>query len=615
MIRMFSFWKSLVAVPVLLTCMSARAFDRDVHYYVNFMVALDSGFSVGEATELATLTQYTDENDATEPGKIFFGAAQRRTYHFPCDMYDKSMTIHDGRFARHNINKAFRGNDKYMLAIGLHVYADSWSHETYGSEVGHLFAAHEPDRPYKRVGTFMEMCRQVYTVMQWYRHINNLPEVARRATDQDLADTARLGTECSWFSSYETAEIAPRCGHWTSTIARVFSVAASYTAPQGALLGKFNSVVGAYSLPKDSHDCYNAQWDSPTAKKTAALRNAATAPRAAAKPDYNKILAKLTGKSTTFIARYLVAHPGVIADARIQALIVGPAGLNALVKQAKNEKRMLAVMHILLACDWTGVAYLPVLAANLQSTSFYIRLLAVNLLLQSGNVTADMGAEINALYNAIDLTRLSKAKTKCLLDAMVLDEALIAGPATNTVNLLDKLLKDRRFAHLAAAKLYTIGCEEIPATNPVAGEETLRQVACNSLRRGSPADVKNPGMLRYWQVRSYADFDDNANGTPTDMTNLFFLIGVLNQAIAAQDVDMIQAAASAFSTYGVADNPAPAVTDALTQALAAAPAEAKWQIGYALEQLTGVTFDLTPSGLADFDRQWRQEFSAKATRP
>lgn len=636
MARKIDSWLAVVAMVLLVVVGTpANAYDRDVHYYVNLLMALDRGFSLPEAVELATLAQYTDDAPQSGPTKAASAAAdhQRRTYHFPCDSgYFAEKTRRDSPFARHQVNQALRENDRIKLAVAIHVYADSWSHESYGDVFGHTSAIFNPDRVHRNVDKFMEMYRSVQTILDWYRDQNHLPLVGPRVTEAELRAAAGfVPSSTAWCDqgNYERLEIEPRCATWQALIKTKFGEAAAhqiYADPAGPLRDRFNAVIGGYRLPTVAQDCDNTHWNSP--RQAAALPAGVRFPAitallqagrfplpVAGAPDNDQLLAILTGSSVTEVARYLVAHPELITDERIKALIVSETGLEALMQLARSRETLPVVQHLILACDWTAVAQVANAARNLQSTNFHIRLLAANLLLQREAATPESEAQIAKFYGSLELARLSETETLCLLDTMVLDEEFVAPHAAVIIALLDPLLEDDRFASLAAAKLYQIGSEETPAVKPVPGEEDLRQLAFDHLRQGNPARLQHPDALRYWQIRSYEDFNDAVNDRATDRANLVKLIDYLDQAVGSREVDLIHAAAAALSTYRAADHPDQALLDTLVQDLAAAPEESKWQIGYAIEQLTGATFDLTPTGLAEFDRQWRRRSAAKPNRP
>lgn len=163
----------------------------EFHYYVTYLVAVQAGFSPGQAQTLAYASQHVDDNgtcyeirEAGEP--VFFSQVsqtldRRRpdprlgdvyaVFHFvPGDpraasrrkdgaAWDPWVTTPDSGNARRLLDAALSSGDLYRIGVGCHAYVDSWAHQNFIgrvhpqnafggaglSELGHADALQVPD--------------------------------------------------------------------------------------------------------------------------------------------------------------------------------------------------------------------------------------------------------------------------------------------------------------------------------------------------------------------------------------------------------------------------------------------------------------------------------------
>jgi hypothetical protein len=120
------------------------------------------------AYRIAWADQYTDVNSFTEPTAPKNERARRR-YHFAVG-HEFGATVKRGnRIVESYVDDALKQNlDPFLMGIALHAYQDSWSHEGYGPETGHMFArhnGHDPDIPAlnkESLDKAMEMAEATY---------------------------------------------------------------------------------------------------------------------------------------------------------------------------------------------------------------------------------------------------------------------------------------------------------------------------------------------------------------------------------------------------------------------------------------------------------------------
>ncbi|MFH1286521.1 MAG: DUF6765 family protein [Candidatus Magasanikbacteria bacterium] len=136
----------------------------DFHYYNVYYLARMAGLEHDVANSIATYSQYVDDDDKTNPwqplnlGKVeafhFYGSGKTDT------------TIKNPSEIRDMVQDALNQKDYIKAGMLLHVYADSWSHDSYSAYTGgHIYDGHDPDRPYKDVNKAMDASYSIYYLL------------------------------------------------------------------------------------------------------------------------------------------------------------------------------------------------------------------------------------------------------------------------------------------------------------------------------------------------------------------------------------------------------------------------------------------------------------------
>ena len=112
-------------------------YEEDVHQGLTNALALAVGISASIAARIAGADQWTDDKPDDEPCESIWRQEPRRPYHFT------SL----GR--RNELYAAFEASGgPEALGIFFHAQQDSFSHEGFGPDVGHLAAGFTPDKTY-----------------------------------------------------------------------------------------------------------------------------------------------------------------------------------------------------------------------------------------------------------------------------------------------------------------------------------------------------------------------------------------------------------------------------------------------------------------------------------
>ncbi len=151
----------------------------------------------------------------------------------------------------------------------------------------------------------------------------------------------------------------------------------------------------------------------------------------------------------------------------------------------------------------------------------------------------------------------------------------------------------------AASALYFIGTYGAlePASNSDISSSS--QEALMILQRGSAADSSGSFQEAsdYWRTRSFEDIDEHIQNSPLDKAHIQELITILEDAIRNEAYPIIQAAATAAATYSTGDEVTIDLLKTLVKALDTKDMVIKAEVGYAIQEITGKSFDLTDTGL------------------
>lgn len=143
--------------------------DHEIHYYVNFLIAKQAGFSNNEAYTIAYSAQYIDDNDTIYHIKPYDNINNKYTNYITqtCDLtlpkkilmkiytvfhfvpeilfnkiicnsrkrFDKKYnlfnTVAGGNLVRKLLRKALYNNNMYEIGIASHAFMDSWAHQNF----------------------------------------------------------------------------------------------------------------------------------------------------------------------------------------------------------------------------------------------------------------------------------------------------------------------------------------------------------------------------------------------------------------------------------------------------------------------------------------------------
>ncbi|MFZ4439555.1 MAG: DUF6765 family protein [Syntrophales bacterium] len=581
------FWTGLLLfLGLLLVAQPSVAYDTDGHFYTVYVIARDSGFTPPEALEIATMVEYTDwdvRTDAVQwPYPFGPGNEQRRLYHFPCDSaHSAAWTQQNSAWAKHNVNMSLKANNLTKLGIAIHVYQDSYSHETYGQVKGHLFAdptVHYPDYPFRWVDKYVNMTNFIYTIMKQYRTNNGL-EISERKLIDTFKDAAAFappdwekhpgGWRQKSNDDYAKFNLQPRCDWWTKKIAETYKseTVPVYQTPSQSILAEFTKIVAAYKLPDKEAECDKSEWARKDAAVAAALA-AVTAPPlvlAAATAADEAEIARILEMPIKWGARRLVTKaPQAGSDSRVRARLTNEAALGVILDSTDLIENPGFIAYVVNYWDWTTVDVASQFELRLASPNFRVRILCASLL-SSAPVLSELTAErLRAVYKTAADSNLSAADRSYILDLIPSDPERISLYAPNAVAILAGLMQYPDTATGAAAKLYRVGVDtsRLAQAGPL---DAIRMDAFNALQ-GQDAQSAADGV-RYWIIRSYEDFDGAVSNSAADVGRIAGLLKIWIWADIIGDVEALRAAAVAISTYDTQDATPKSLIDALQTSL------------------------------------------------
>jgi len=175
----------LVVAFVFIAC-DTRAYEIDFHYYAVYVLLRSRGYESFVADELATFSQYVDDNSKTEP--LYCFASTRAQFHFAGSDRD-TATVENIADARAQVAAAFaelsEGGPaaKYKIGAALHLLADTFSHADFTAWqnhqlncrehswrpcIGHADAAekgHAPDFPHHEPAKAVRAAAAIYDLI------------------------------------------------------------------------------------------------------------------------------------------------------------------------------------------------------------------------------------------------------------------------------------------------------------------------------------------------------------------------------------------------------------------------------------------------------------------
>lgn len=169
-------------------------YSEDVHFYFNYYLArylgLDQpsgwvnskGQPVSEAYVLAYFATRVDFDRDTRP--VAGGVLARSRYHFPDPGGPITGVTRDDPRVRAAMSSVAAAGDLEMFGLLLHVYQDSFAHESYNETIGHA-PYPDVDKPYEHEKRDYDMAKRVYQALQELL-------LARRGVDRKSPEAKQL---------------------------------------------------------------------------------------------------------------------------------------------------------------------------------------------------------------------------------------------------------------------------------------------------------------------------------------------------------------------------------------------------------------------------------------
>jgi len=138
-------------------------YEEDVHVQLTYALALAAGFNSASAGDIASYNQWVDQNPTTSPMEFSLtqeAVDKRALWHFTTLQRRRDLWADFSRFDT-------------LLDLGtyLHALQDSYSHEGYPADTGHLFDGSEPDKTYNNLGKADAMAEDTFSTLARARSI------------------------------------------------------------------------------------------------------------------------------------------------------------------------------------------------------------------------------------------------------------------------------------------------------------------------------------------------------------------------------------------------------------------------------------------------------------
>lgn len=118
-----------------------------------------------EAYIIARADEFVDDYPDTQPVTLYIDP--KRRFHF---RVSGSESVKRGAGSE-VVQAGIDAGDPVLTGIGLHAFQDSYSHEGFGPDKGHLgtaYGSHAPDYPWTDVEKAMAMAEQTYNFLVSY---------------------------------------------------------------------------------------------------------------------------------------------------------------------------------------------------------------------------------------------------------------------------------------------------------------------------------------------------------------------------------------------------------------------------------------------------------------
>jgi hypothetical protein len=151
----------------------------------------------------------------------------------------------------------------------------------------------------------------------------------------------------------------------------------------------------------------------------------------------------------------------------------------------------------------------------------------------------------------------------------------------------------------ASSVLYFIGTYGAPdpENNSMIGA-TSRE-ALDILQKGVATNSTDSfqEVVNYWRARSFEDIDEQIQNSDSDQTRIRELNAIIKAATQTKNYSVLQAAATAASTYSPEDGENTELLETLANAMEIENDTIKAEVAYAFQEISGKSMDLTEEGL------------------
>ncbi len=617
---MKTFSKSKISVALLGLLASsiqpALAYDMDVHYYVTSMILANLGGGKplnAQQLMAAVADQYVDENPITLPSLNPLKSYQRWNWHFPAASYTATYgaTKRNSYFAQFNVKNGLKDNDPVLLGMALHTFMDSYSHEGWEAYFGHAKAGHDPDRPHLDIDKFREMVNSVYAILtEWYKK-NAWGDGTNILSPDEYQQWAKYIPPAynDFKADYELGEITERALTWRLHIQEKFPQAKvlEYQPLTGQPRIDFERVADTYHIPTK---CYGDTCGSQTVRANELAYGASNATPRAAKAlarSYNDL-------AVPKLARLVLAEPDTFRFG-IPAKLNTQLGMQKLLREADKTPDGWMVLNGLIGgphtSGWDMTPYANLLKRHLGSSNKTKRFIVAGIINGIDNLDAKSCGQVNSIFKNTKIKALKAPERAAFLASLSPNTHTIASCTPATLEVLNDFLDDADFGGLAAARLYLVVSDEDREADYSGAALTVgnlrgiraqaEKMISDQLQARNVTTGNAPALpqaifdeQRYWAGRANEDGDDAVANSASDQAHLADLATALQSAMTNGEVEMVSGLASTIATYGPEDNPGSALIASLQTALSDDRfVDIRMVIGYALQQLTGTTHDLS----------------------
>jgi len=637
----------------------AQAYEDDMHYYMVYWMCGQIGFGPQYQAKIALSNLTTDTSSKTEPMAEMnpykdSANERRRNWHFPGFLHEKrswTTTWVKSRYYENATQNSYYGLyntlraqgqkqgknaesiNPYYMGMSLHSYMDTYAHEGYGARFGHASAGFDPDRPHMFEDKTKKMLDRTFTQLVNFARlcghvsddkINNAINGKKRILKEgwEIINSYDRGIDNDW-DTYKRFKVSE---------ARHNSVM-SMRFEKWRDKGQVNKSPN-YAKEFLSWDIKDKDWEKNALKKfklpwkISEVSGMDKLPIPLEANDFE--MPEAYRHKQEFFIEYcdvseedriaviynvIKEYPQILVYSRYYPeefqeklkcaaeLVRTREGLETLMDFVENDgsgifqvTRNYIAIRIISALGWgttdMEAVILPLLDSQHKDARMVAAWAAHEYGIERPQVLADIFDDIR------QDERSSKNDDRTLEgDGRLVDLLPIAGEYLSIWEQYYKYGEPYEAAKAAFA-LYAIGTKERPAAaaNGVNSVDVITQ-AINILQAGSGKNGPVEDVLKYWQIRSYEDIDDEVNDSLNDDRQIQGLTRLIREAVKNGNNEHIMAAAVAASTYSPKDGVEMELVEELSKALDIKDSAVKSEVGYAIQQISGKSFDLTDEGL------------------